>query len=129
MTKGAGAERILRIPDDVRVVIATPLAYPPQPSYDDAAAERLGRRSRKELKEIAYLNQWGSQAGGLAPHLGPGPVLTWEGHRRWCEMPRLTGKAAGSIIVKLTYWLSLILSERANYSHHTRLRHSNLIHV
>jgi nitroreductase len=59
-------KRILHIPDDVRVVITTPLAYPPQGSYNEAAAERLSQRSRKGLKEIAYVNRWGSEAGGLS---------------------------------------------------------------
>jgi len=53
-------KRSLHIPDDVRVVIATPLAYPIEASYEEAAAERLSQRSRKDLKEIAYLNGWGS---------------------------------------------------------------------
>ena len=52
-------KRILHIPDDVRVVIVTPLAYPPEASYDEAAEERLGQRTRKELKEVAYFNKWG----------------------------------------------------------------------
>jgi nitroreductase len=57
-----GAKRILHIPDDVRIVIVTPLAYPLEASYDEAAEERLSQRTRKELKEIAYLNKWGQPA-------------------------------------------------------------------
>ena len=33
--------RILEIPDEYRVVLVTPLAYPVEPSYDEAAKERL----------------------------------------------------------------------------------------
>jgi nitroreductase len=55
----AEVKRVLHIPDDVRVVIVTPLAYPPGASYDEAAEERLGQRTRKDLKEVAYLNRWG----------------------------------------------------------------------
>jgi len=43
----------------VRFVIATPLAYPAQGSYDKAAKERLSQRDRKELKELVYMNAWG----------------------------------------------------------------------
>jgi hypothetical protein len=39
-------------------VIATPLAYPLEASYDEAAKERLGQRTRKDLKEVAYFNKW-----------------------------------------------------------------------
>jgi nitroreductase len=52
-------KRILQIPDDVRVVIVTPLAYPLEASYDLAAKERLSQRTRKSLKEVAYFNKWG----------------------------------------------------------------------
>jgi nitroreductase len=51
-------KRILHIPDDVRVVIVTPLAYPPATSYDEAAKERLGQRTRKDLKAVTYFNKW-----------------------------------------------------------------------
>jgi len=50
---------LLGIPDEVRFVIATPLAYPAQGSYDKAAKERLSQRDRKELKELVYMNAWG----------------------------------------------------------------------
>ena len=49
----------LGIPDEVRFVVATPLAYPAQGSYDEAARERLSQRTRKDLKEVAYLDKWG----------------------------------------------------------------------
>jgi nitroreductase len=49
----------LGIPDEVRFVVATPLAYPAQGSYDEAARERLSQRTRKDLKEVAYLDEWG----------------------------------------------------------------------
>ncbi len=51
-------KRMLHIPDDVRVVIVTPLAYPPTASYDEAAKERLSQRTRKDLEEVAYFNRW-----------------------------------------------------------------------
>jgi len=51
--------RVLHIPDDVRVVVVTPLAYPLEGSYDEAARERLGQRTRKELTEVAYFGKWG----------------------------------------------------------------------
>ena len=51
--------RILHVPDDVRIVIVTPLAYPPEASYDEAAEERLGQRTRRGLKEVAYFDKWG----------------------------------------------------------------------
>jgi nitroreductase len=52
-------KKVLKIPDDVRVVIVTPLAYPLEASYDEAAKERLSQRTRKGLKEVAYFNKWG----------------------------------------------------------------------
>jgi nitroreductase len=52
-------KRILGIPQEVRFVIATPLAYPAEGSYDEAARERLGQRARKSLKEFVYSNTWG----------------------------------------------------------------------
>lgn len=52
-------KRALHIPEDFRVVIVTPLAYPLEDSYDQAAEERIGQRTRKGLKEVAYLNRWG----------------------------------------------------------------------
>ena len=55
----AEVKRILHIPDDFRVVIVTPLAYPLEASYDEAAEERLSQRTRKDLKEVAYFNKWG----------------------------------------------------------------------
>jgi nitroreductase len=51
-------KRILHIPDDVRVVVATPLAYPLEESYDKASQERLSMRTRKDLKELEYYNSW-----------------------------------------------------------------------
>ena len=52
-------KRILQIPDGVRIVIVTPLAYPMEASYDLAAKERLSQRTRKGLKEVAYFGRWG----------------------------------------------------------------------
>jgi len=48
----------LGVPDEVRFVIATPLAYPAAASYEEAAKERLTQRTRKSLPEIAYADTW-----------------------------------------------------------------------
>ncbi len=53
-------KNILGIPDEVRFVIATPLAYPDENSYEEAAKERLEQRTRKDLHELASANRWGS---------------------------------------------------------------------
>jgi nitroreductase len=53
-------KRILEIPDDYRVVLATPLAYPAEASYNEAAEERLRERERKDLVEITHYGKWGS---------------------------------------------------------------------
>ncbi len=55
----AEVKRVLGIPDDVRVVIITPLSYPAEATYDEAARERLSQRARKSLDEIAFANHWG----------------------------------------------------------------------
>ncbi|MFC1872650.1 nitroreductase family protein [Chloroflexota bacterium] len=55
----AELKRILSIPDEVRFVVATPVAYPDEGSYEDSAQKRLSDRTRKDLKEIVYLNAWG----------------------------------------------------------------------
>jgi nitroreductase len=52
-------KKLLHIPSEVRFVAATPLAYPAQASYEKAAQERLGQRTRKSVSEIAYSNEWG----------------------------------------------------------------------
>jgi len=49
----------LKIPDEVRFIAATPLSYPRLDSYDEAARDKLSRRTRKNLKEVAYSNIWG----------------------------------------------------------------------
>lgn len=46
---------------DVRVVVATPLAYPSEDTYDEAARDRLGQRTRKGLSEIVYHDRWVEQ--------------------------------------------------------------------
>ena len=51
--------KILGIPADVRVVIATPLAYPAT-AYEEASAERLAGRSRRPLDELAFEGEWGT---------------------------------------------------------------------
>jgi nitroreductase len=53
--------KILGIPDDYRVVLATPLAYPAEPSYDEAAEERLSERTRKCLGELAFYGKWSAR--------------------------------------------------------------------
>ena len=54
-------KRILGIPHEVGFVIATPLAYPTEGSYEKAAQERLSQRTRKDLKELVYSDVWGRQ--------------------------------------------------------------------
>jgi nitroreductase len=51
-------KEILNIPDDVRVVITTPLAYPLEGTYDEAARDRLSQRTRKSFDEMIYWHQW-----------------------------------------------------------------------
>jgi nitroreductase len=51
--------KVLHIPDKVRFVVATPLAYPNGGSYEEVARDRLSQRTRKSLKEVAYSNVWG----------------------------------------------------------------------
>lgn len=51
-------KRILGIPSEVRFVVATPLAYPTEGSYEEAAQERLSQRTRKNLQELVYSNAW-----------------------------------------------------------------------
>ncbi|MGD0273686.1 MAG: nitroreductase family protein [Gaiellaceae bacterium] len=53
-------KRILEIPREYRVILVTPLAYPAEPSYDEAAEERLRERTRKDLGEITHYGKWGS---------------------------------------------------------------------
>jgi nitroreductase len=52
-------KKVLHIPDEVRFIAATPLSYPSLASYDEAAREKLSRRTRKSLKEVAYSEVWG----------------------------------------------------------------------
>jgi nitroreductase len=54
----AQVKALLHIPEDVRTVVATPLAYPPEASYDEAARERLSTRTRKDLRELVHYNRW-----------------------------------------------------------------------
>ncbi len=51
--------KVLGIPEEVKFVIATPLAYPAGGSYEEAARERLAQRTRKSQKEVIYSNVWG----------------------------------------------------------------------
>ena len=52
-------KKVLAIPPEVRFVVTTPLAYPSGGSYDEAAKERIGQRSRKDLSKLVYINTWG----------------------------------------------------------------------
>jgi nitroreductase len=52
-------KKTLGIPHEVEFVVATPLAYPAEGSYEEAAKERLSQRARKDLQELVYLNAWG----------------------------------------------------------------------
>ncbi len=54
-------KRVLGIPHEVRFVLATPLAYPAEGVYDEVAKERLSQRTRKDLQEMVYLNEWGGR--------------------------------------------------------------------
>lgn len=51
-------KRLLGIPSEVRFIVATPLAYPAESSYKEAAQERLNQRTRKSLQELVYTNAW-----------------------------------------------------------------------
>jgi nitroreductase len=51
-------KQILHIPEDVRALVATPLARPIEASYDEAARERLSLRTRKDMKELLHINHW-----------------------------------------------------------------------
>jgi nitroreductase len=53
-------KEMLGVPDEMEFVIATPLGYPVEGSYEKAAQERLSQRNRKELKELVYANTWGN---------------------------------------------------------------------
>jgi nitroreductase len=56
-------KKLLGIPPEVRFVVATPIAYPAEGSYEEAAREKLGQRTRKDLKELVYANAWGKASG------------------------------------------------------------------
>ena len=53
-------KEMLGVPDEMEFVIATPLGYPVEGSYEEAAQERLSQRTRKDLKELVYTNTWGT---------------------------------------------------------------------
>ncbi|MFC1909009.1 nitroreductase family protein [Chloroflexota bacterium] len=62
---GVNAEEltdILGIPPEVKFVVTTPLAYPTEASYEEAAQDRLAERTRKDLKELVYTDGWGKTA-------------------------------------------------------------------
>jgi len=52
-------KKVLGVPEGERFIIATPLAYPAEDTYDDAAKERHALSTRKSLSEIVYINEWG----------------------------------------------------------------------
>jgi nitroreductase len=52
-------KKLLHIPDEVRFLVATPIAYAAEGSYEEAAKERLNQRTRKDLKELVYTDAWG----------------------------------------------------------------------
>lgn len=54
----AQVKLILGIPEDVRAVVATPLAYPIESTYEEATRERLAMRTRKSLDELVYYDHW-----------------------------------------------------------------------
>lgn len=56
---GDKLKEMLGIPDEMEFVIATPLGYPVESSYEEAAQERLSQRNRKDLKELVCMNAWG----------------------------------------------------------------------
>ena len=53
-------KKFLGVPNEVKFIVATPLAYPTVTSVEEAARERLSKRTRKDLKEIVYWNRWGN---------------------------------------------------------------------
>ncbi len=57
--KAGELKKALGVPDEMQFVIATPLAYPVQGSYEEAAKEKLSQRTRKNLNETVYSNRWG----------------------------------------------------------------------
>jgi nitroreductase len=54
----AQVKQLLHIPEEVRAVVATPLAYPQENSYDEASRERLLSRTRKGLNELVFYDRW-----------------------------------------------------------------------
>ena len=53
--------RMLEIPGEYRVVVTTPLAYPTEATYEEAAVDKLGARTRKCLEELARWGKWNSE--------------------------------------------------------------------
>jgi nitroreductase len=52
-------KEMLGVPDEMEFVLATPLGYPVEGSYEEASQERLSQRTRKNLKELVHMNEWG----------------------------------------------------------------------
>jgi nitroreductase len=65
-------QKILEIPAEYRVVLTPPLAYSVEPSYDQAAADKLGEQTRRELEEITSWGKWGreSRVDDASPNTG-----------------------------------------------------------
>jgi nitroreductase len=55
----SAVKRVLGIPDDVRVIVATPVAHPRAGSYAKAAEERLSQRTRRPRQEVVFKGRWG----------------------------------------------------------------------
>ena len=59
--KSEGAlKKFLGIPDEFNFMVAIPLAYPSVALLEEAAQERLSKRTRKDFSEIVYWNRWRS---------------------------------------------------------------------
>ena len=53
-------KEFLGVPKEVKFMVAIPLAYPTTPTLEEAARERLSKRTRKDLSEIVHWNRWGN---------------------------------------------------------------------
>ena len=51
-------KKVLGIPAEVRSIVSVVVSYPPTGSYDEAAKDKLGQRTRKSISEIVYANKW-----------------------------------------------------------------------
>ena len=53
-------KEFLGVPNELKFMVAIPLAYPTTPTLEEAARERLSKRTRKDLSEIVHWNRWGN---------------------------------------------------------------------